>query len=104
LNFGSPQCSDPAIAFGVGFDGRKEASFEPDDKATFNHGSALNIGIVTQFICDRLNDQCKAGASTVSACRAAQAQVNGRKDAAAADAFNQALGVTASKVGVDEQA
>ena len=40
LNLGDPSCSDPAIAFGNGFDNRKEPSFEPDDKATFQHGSA----------------------------------------------------------------
>ena len=57
VDLGDASCSDPAIAFGVGFDNRKEASFEPDDKATFAHGSAQNPGIVANFICDRLNDQ-----------------------------------------------
>jgi hypothetical protein len=64
----------------------------------------LDIGIIAQFICDWLNDQCKAPASTVSTCRAAQAQVSGQKVASAANTFNSALGVTASKVGVNAAA
>ena len=32
-DFGS--CSVPQIEFGVGFDGRKETSFEPVDKSTY---------------------------------------------------------------------
>jgi hypothetical protein len=51
-----------------------------------------DIGIVAQFICDRLNDQCKASADTVNACRAVQAQVDGQKVASVADTFNNALG------------
>ena len=118
-------CTDPAIAFGVGFDGRKEASFQPDDTTTFTHGSALSTssrfpllpsahtdnpspldpGIIAQFICDRLNDQCKASASTVATCRTAQTAINGKNgDPAAADDFNKALGVTATKLGVDSAA
>lgn len=42
LDFGDASCSDPAIAFQVGFDGRTEASFEPDDTAVFQHNSALS--------------------------------------------------------------
>ena len=41
LDLGS--CPNAAIAFGVGFEGRKEASFEPDDQTTFKHGSAQSI-------------------------------------------------------------
>ncbi|KAG9003705.1 hypothetical protein FRB93_010926 [Tulasnella sp. JGI-2019a] len=91
LNFGS--CTNPAVQFGLGFDGRTENSFEPEDQTEFNHGSALNIAIVTQFICDRLNDQCLAPASTVTACRAAQALTNATAGAAA-DQFNAALKIT----------
>ena len=42
VSLGAAFCSDPAIAFGAGFDGRKENSFQPDDPATFTHGSALS--------------------------------------------------------------
>lgn len=52
----------------------------------------LDIGIIAQFICDRLNDQCKAPASTVSTCRAAQAQVSGQKVVSAANIFQQCFG------------
>lgn len=45
-------CTNPTIQFGLGFDGRKEDSFEPVDQTEFNHGSALNIGIIASFICD----------------------------------------------------
>lgn len=64
-NFG--KCSVPQIEFGVGFDNRKETSFQPVDKGkslnglitprviltidflvSFNHGSAQNIGIITR--------------------------------------------------------
>ena len=48
LDLGS--CSDPTIVFGAGFNSRKEDSFEPADTATFTHGSALNIKVITGFI------------------------------------------------------
>ena len=41
LDLGS--CQNAAIAFGVGFEGRKEGSFEPDDQSTFKHGSAQSM-------------------------------------------------------------
>lgn len=90
-NFGS--CSNPSIKFANGLDGRKEAAFAPVDQTEFNHGSALNIKIVSDFICDRLNDQCKAGDAVVSKCRSASAAAAQLKGQAAADSFNQALGV-----------
>ncbi|KAJ1545847.1 hypothetical protein HK096_005897 [Nowakowskiella sp. JEL0078] len=73
-------------------------------------GSALNGGIVANFICDRLNDQCKAPASTVTACRAAQLIVNGNKGGSnlsdtqvaalekIASDFNAAIGIGSSDV------
>ena len=72
LDLGS--CANPAIEFGPGFDGRTEDSFQPVDRATFNHGSAQKIGIISEFICDRLRDQCQAGADAQAAC--AQAEVD----------------------------
>ncbi|KAJ1568831.1 hypothetical protein HK096_005155 [Nowakowskiella sp. JEL0078] len=74
-------------------------------------GSALNGGIVANFICDRLGDQCKAPASTVTACRAAQKKVEGNKGgknlSAAqllnlekiADDFNAAIGIKTNQAG-----
>lgn len=49
LDLGS--CADPTIIFADGLDGRKEKSFEPNDTQTFTHGSALNIKVITDFIC-----------------------------------------------------
>jgi hypothetical protein len=89
-------CGSPAIKFAVGLDGRKEASFQAENQADFNHGSALNIKVISDFICGQLSSKCKASDATVSACKAAsaaaQAAANGKVQASA-DAFNQALGV-----------
>ena len=70
LDFGS--CGSPAIQFAVGLDGRKEASFQAVDLTSFNHGSALNIGVIASFNCQQLSSKCKAGAATISACATAQ--------------------------------
>lgn len=94
LDFGS--CTNPGIVFGAGFDGRKENSFEPADKTEFTHGSALNIVVITGFICDRIRDTCKAPTATQDACTAAQAATVGLTGQAAADAWNAALGLSSS--------
>ncbi|EED15659.1 conserved hypothetical protein [Talaromyces stipitatus ATCC 10500] len=91
LDLGSCKNASPFIKFGAGFDGRKENSFEPADKATFNHGSALNIGVVANFICDRLNDPCKASQTTLDTCKSAASAASKLSGQAAADAFNKAL-------------
>ncbi|KAI4221832.1 MAG: hypothetical protein LQ349_007755 [Xanthoria aureola] len=90
LDFGS--CSDPTIKFADGLDGRKEASFAPNSDADFNHGSALNIGVISGFICQQLNDKCKAGADAVAACKKGKEAAANAKGQDAADAFNAALG------------
>lgn len=90
--FGS--CSNPSIKFANGLDGRNEPAFAPVDEAEFNHGSALNIGVIADFICDRLNDSCKASAAVVSTCRNASTAASQLQGQAAADAFNAALGVS----------
>ncbi|OIW31890.1 hypothetical protein CONLIGDRAFT_244650 [Coniochaeta ligniaria NRRL 30616] len=89
-------CGSPAIEFAVGLDGRKEASFQAVNQADFNHGSALNIKVISDFICQQLSSKCDAAAATVSACDAASAAAQaaaGGKAQASADAFNSALGV-----------
>jgi hypothetical protein len=96
LDFGT--CTDPAIVFGFGFDGRNTDSFEPANKASFNHGSALGIGVITSFICGQLQSACKAGADAISACAAGQTAAAAQTGQAAADAFNAALGVSAGAV------
>ncbi|KAK1749839.1 hypothetical protein QBC47DRAFT_439932 [Echria macrotheca] len=95
LDFGS--CSNPAIEFADGLDGRKEKSFKNVNTKDFDHGSALNIKVVADFTCDRLASNCKADAAAIAACKkgAADAQAAGGKVQAAADAFNKALGVSA---------
>lgn len=92
-NFGS--CSVPQIEFGDGFDGRKETSFQPVDKKSFNHGSAQNIGIISQFICDTLTNSCGADATAKATCAKAQAAAAAAapKTGADADAFNAAFGI-----------
>ncbi|KEZ41404.1 hypothetical protein SAPIO_CDS7530 [Scedosporium apiospermum] len=91
LDFGS--CSDPTIQFAEGLDGRKEAAFAPNNKGDFSQGSALNINIITSFICGRLRDSCKADDATIQACETGQAAAQGQQGQAAADAFNAALGL-----------
>ncbi|KAG8168059.1 hypothetical protein KVR01_003748 [Diaporthe batatas] len=93
LDFGS--CSNPAIEFAAGLDGRKEEAFAPADSADFNHGSALNIKVISGFICGQLESKCKASADAVSACNDAASAADAEKGQAAADAFNSALGVSA---------
>ena len=77
-DFGS--CSVPQIEFGTGFDGRKETSFQPVDKsrwlsshvcswanltssqtASFNHGSAQAIDIISQFVSPYIYPQADLG-------------------------------------------
>ncbi|KAL8779271.1 MAG: hypothetical protein Q9203_003721 [Teloschistes exilis] len=89
LDFGS--CSDPTIKFANGLDGRKEAAFAPVNAADFNHGSALNIGVISGFICQQLQDKCKAGADATTACTKGQMDAAAKTGQTAADAFNAAL-------------
>ncbi|KAK3389324.1 hypothetical protein B0H63DRAFT_97181 [Podospora didyma] len=91
LDFGS--CGSPAIQFAEGLDGRKEASFQNVNAADFNHGSALNIKVIADFTCQRLDSSCKADAAAVEACKGAASAAAAAKGQAAADAFNSALGV-----------
>lgn len=84
---------DPTIVFGPPSDGRQEDAFEPADLATFNHGSALNIGVISGFICSQLPNKCDVAASAQADCEAAAQAADGLKAQAAADAFNSALGL-----------
>ncbi|VDC04787.1 unnamed protein product [Peniophora sp. CBMAI 1063] len=105
-NFGS--CSVPQIEFGAGFDGRKETSFEPVDKTSFNHGSAQGIDIITKFICDTLTNSCGADATAKATCASAITAADGQtaKTGAQADAFNAVFGITtnfADTPAIDDQ-
>jgi hypothetical protein len=70
LDFGT--CDAPTVEFAVGLDGRKEASFQAVSQTSFNHGSALNIAVISSFICGQLGSSCKAGADAVAACAKGQ--------------------------------
>lgn len=88
------KCTDPTIKFGVGIEGRKETSFIPNNLQEFNHGSAQNSGIITQFICDTFVNSCGANQAAKDLCARAKAAAAtaGAKQGAAADAFNAAFG------------
>lgn len=82
-----------AIVFGPPSDGRQENAFEPADLSLFNHGSALNIGVISNFICSQLKSACgDVGLAAASACESAAAAASGLKGVAAANAFNSVLG------------
>ncbi|KAI0486138.1 hypothetical protein F4859DRAFT_357031 [Xylaria cf. heliscus] len=85
-------CGSPAISFGVQSD-RSEEAFAPASADDFNHGSALAIGVIADFICSQLASKCQAADATVQDCEAASSAADGLKGQAAADAFNNALGV-----------
>ncbi|KLO17393.1 hypothetical protein SCHPADRAFT_937092 [Schizopora paradoxa] len=101
-DFGS--CSVPQIEFGTGFDGRKETSFEPVDKTSYNHGSAQNIDIITQFMCDQLVNSCGADATAKATCAKAQAAADTgtAKEGIQADLFNAVFGITTDFAAVAE--
>jgi hypothetical protein len=84
---------DPTIVFGLPSDGRQEDAFEANDLATFAHGSALNIAVISDFICSQLPNKCDVSDAGVSACDAAASAADGLEGQDAADAFNQALGL-----------
>lgn len=92
-NFG--KCSVPQIEFGAGFDGRRETSFQPTNKTSFGHGSAQNIDIITQFICDTLTNSCGADQTAKNTCAQGRAAASAasRGTGAQADAFNSAFGI-----------
>lgn len=45
--------------------------FRAADVATFTHGSALNIGVISDFICDCLVSPCSSPQSSVDTCQSA---------------------------------
>ncbi|KAL1693880.1 hypothetical protein GGG16DRAFT_48551 [Schizophyllum commune] len=105
-SFGS--CSVPQIEFAAGFDGRRETSFQPTDKTSFNHGSAQAIDIISQFVCDQLTNSCKANQAAKDLCQTARSAADGKtaKTGAQADAFNAVFGITtnfASVQPIDDQ-
>ncbi|KAF9468058.1 hypothetical protein BDZ94DRAFT_1247081 [Collybia nuda] len=105
-NFG--KCSVPQMEFGVGFDNRRETSFRPVDRVSYNHGSAQNHAIITQFICDTLVNSCGADITARATCATAKtaAASAAAGTGAQADAFNAVFGIStnfASIASVDNQ-
>ncbi|KAL9714092.1 hypothetical protein Ac2012v2_002400 [Leucoagaricus gongylophorus] len=100
VSFGS--CSIPEIEFGAGFDGRRETSFQPADKVSYCHGSADNINIITQFICDNLVNSCKANKVARDLCTTAStAAASAPPGGAQADEFNKNFGITSDFISVE---
>lgn len=62
-------CGAATIDFGI--QDRTENSFQATNQADFNHGSALAIGVIANFICGQLASSCKAPAATNTACKSA---------------------------------
>ncbi|KAJ4399572.1 hypothetical protein N0V85_005982 [Neurospora sp. IMI 360204] len=92
LDFGS--CGTPQIQFAKGLDGHgEEESFQAVNGQDFNHGSALNIKDISDFVCQVLQDSCKASAETVAACKQASSAAAAAEGQQAAFLFNAALGV-----------
>lgn len=94
LDFGS--CTDPAINFGQQSDRPNANAFIAANQVDFNHGSALNIGVIASFICQRLGSPCNAAADAIAACNAGETAAASQTGQAAADAFNAALGLSTS--------
>lgn len=86
-------CSNANILFEAGLDGRTTNAFIAANQQDFNHGSALNIGVVAGFICQRLGSPCNAPAEVQASCaQASAAAVATTQDQAAADAWNAIMG------------
>jgi hypothetical protein len=73
-------------------DGRNEAAFEATDLSTFPHGSALKIGVISDFICQQAVNKCNLDTASADACDAASTAAKKLDGQAAADAFNAAVG------------
>lgn len=83
------QGCDLSIAFTqTPSDGRNAAAFEANDLATFPHGSALKIAVISDFICQQAVNKCNLDAASAAACNAASTTAKTLDGQAAADAFN----------------
>ncbi len=76
--------------------------------ASYNHGSAQNIDIITQFVCDSLVNTCGADQTAKDTCVQAKAAADTvtAKTGGQADAFNAVFGIQtnfAAIASVDDQ-
>ncbi|KAJ7285027.1 hypothetical protein C8J57DRAFT_707379 [Mycena rebaudengoi] len=99
-NFGS--CSIPQIEFGTGFDGRKETSFRPVDRTSYNHNSAGTIDVISRFVCDALTNTCGADATAKARCAQAEGAASTTGGGVDADVFNSFFGITTNFAAVAE--
>lgn len=58
---------------------------------SYNHGSADNIGVITQFMCDALTNTCKANQDAKTLCTQAQAAASAAKAPTGAQADGSCL-------------
>ncbi|KAH0537444.1 hypothetical protein FGG08_005752 [Glutinoglossum americanum] len=87
LDFG--QCPDIELSFDLA-----NAVFKPANNILFPVPSSPNISPVTDAMCSILSSDCQASSAAIAACRAAQASTSGLTGQDAADAWNEALGVS----------
>ncbi|ORY32087.1 hypothetical protein BCR39DRAFT_557744 [Naematelia encephala] len=105
-------CTDFSMTFAAGLDGRAatEFSFEPTDQVNFNHGTALNPEIISQFMCDTFVNACGKSATTRDTCNTVKTTIDAQltagtlaKDQTYADAWlsglEQAFGITSTSTG-----
>ena len=72
--------------------------------ASYNHGSAQAIDIISQFICDTLTNSCGADQTAKTTCAAAKTAADAQpaKTGAQADAFNAVFGIKTDFAAVAE--
>ncbi|OCF31493.1 hypothetical protein I316_06896 [Kwoniella heveanensis BCC8398] len=77
------QCTDFSLTFAGGLDNRAadEFTFQPTDLVNFNHGSALNPSIITQFMCDTFVNACARSATTRDVCKTVAADLDAQLQA-----------------------
>ncbi|KAI8914201.1 hypothetical protein EDD86DRAFT_222493 [Gorgonomyces haynaldii] len=89
------QCGKPDIKFGGGLEGRSQSdtSFVSSGGKNnlYQHGSAQRFGIISQFICDRLNDQCRDSTAFKNCDAAKKAADAAQRGQATIDAFLNTL-------------
>ncbi|RSH95654.1 hypothetical protein EHS25_000746 [Saitozyma podzolica] len=76
-------CTDFNMTFAAGLPGRTatQFSFEPTDLTNFNHGTALNPTIISQFMCDTFVNACAQSATTRDTCYTVKSGIDARLSA-----------------------
>jgi hypothetical protein len=84
-------CSNPTIAYVKDADGMRGYGYTPANQKDFPHGATADFTAISDFICRRLQNECRAPASTVGLCDWGALIGLTAKDKQAADAFNENL-------------